>query len=241
MIRKIKISIIFAIVFLFSCSDIAPEKSHNKGEEISNKNRKEKIDLEKDSVNRRSIFLDGYDSFPIEIFNQDSLRVIKFNNSNINEIPKEVRRLKKVEKIIISNSSIFPKGLEYFPNLSHLDLVKNDFDDFPKSICKLRQIKFLRIIDSFRSNKLESCFYNLSSLEEVEFAFLNLEKINKEILNLSALKKISFDKTNLNQIPDYLFQLPNLEKLELMHNKLSTSEIQKTRIKCGDSIEFISR
>lgn len=157
--------------------------------------------------------------------------------------PKEL----KVEGLILASRNLveIPPLIRKLPitGLKFLNLINNNFFDFPKFILrheylevlllKENQLKFLpesmttlkmlKILDA-SENRLETLPYNIGSLKSLKTLNLygnSLVSLPDSIGGLVSLKNLNLADNRLQELPESIGKLINLEQLSLRSNQLS--------------------
>ena len=124
-------------------------------------------------------------------------------------------------------------GLESLPDefailqsLEKLDLSVNDFYEFPKVICKLKNLKELVCcgicdVECYYYQRLKSLpdeFANLQRLERLNLKCNPFQEFPKAVCKLKNLKELNLKLCDLKSLPDEFANLQNLERLDLSEN-----------------------
>lgn len=130
---------------------------------------------------------------------------------NENELPKEITKLKSLEKLDISqnNFRIIPRYLNQLTQLKELDLSYNNITTINFSLGELPYIKKINIShNSLNDEKQNKLFINRdTSLEILIFKHNNLTNIPCSIQNLKNLRVIEVADSNLNLMPKCIHEM----------------------------------
>jgi len=100
----------------------------------------------------------------------------------------------------------------YFGNAQYLV-------EFPESLCQVKQLKELDIMDKFTS--LPSCIKKLKNLEKLDLSSNELIEIPNELGSLTKLKDLNLSYNSLTAVPTSLKNLSKLENLDLSKNLIT--------------------
>ncbi|KKN38876.1 hypothetical protein LCGC14_0748970 [marine sediment metagenome] len=181
-----------------------------------------------------------WDSFPINIFDITSLRILALINcriqsddlelignlinlerlslyhTNIKDIPKNILKLKKLEFLGISSCRLgqLPTKIGDLQNLCELSLQNNNIKTIPKSLFNLRRLQRL----DFYGNKIKLIPKEISFLANLEFLsfwYNEIKELPRTISKLANLNYLNLSKNVITEIPDDLVKLPKLENLDI--------------------------
>jgi Leucine-rich repeat (LRR) protein len=197
----------------------------------------------------------GLRIIPKEVFELVDLKVLiigrdytkeedKSLQNNINDIPKNILKLAKLEELYATsnNVSVLIKEIDQLKELRILDVANNSIKELPNSIGRLKKLEYLNL----NYNQLKGLPFelsNISTLKEVHWNFNPFQSPFKEITELdlrsmmfwmaeqlveSKIKEAkaknysTLDLSNacLKELPKSLFGLTKLKKLNLTNNCL---------------------
>ena len=127
----------------------------------------------------------------------DSLEEINLNFNKLNLKRRDIRRLSKVEDILLAGNDIkkLPDNVGIL-RCESLNLSKNQISTLPKSFANLKQARYL----IFYENQFES--------------------IPEELAGFKNLKHLDFYKNKITEIPDFVGDMDNLQQLFLSFNQI---------------------
>jgi leucine-rich repeat protein SHOC2 len=161
-----------------------------------------------------------YASLSEALQNPDEVRVLDLSNQNLNEIPAEIAKLKKLQLLELQNNKIeyIPKEIGELKYLQYLYLSKNRIVTLPAEIGKL---EYLSVLD-LTSNHIRAlpegigkCTY----LRELDLRNNQLISLNLKIGNLYRLKILRLGTNRLSQLPVEITKLDSLKLLDLSNNR----------------------
>ena len=162
-----------------------------------------------------------------EIYEFDSIKIV-----NLRSIPKEIKCLSELEKLIWSQSNLqtVPKEIGYLINLKHLDLKNNLLKTLPKEIGNLINLELLDL----QYNNLQEIpeeIGNLINLKKLYLFANRIKKIPKTFRRLINLEEVFLQNNYLKSVYDSLGDLPNLKRMNIHRNLFSVQEeLEKFKI-----------
>ena len=151
-------------------------------------------------------------------------RLVKWADDNkiaADNFPREKERLVKLKELdLLSGCDLksLPDEFANLQSLEKLNLVCNKFQEFPKALCKLKNLKEL-ILWNCDLEYLPNEFANLQNLEELILARNKFQEFPKALCKLKNLKELNLWNCDLEYLPDEFVNLQNLKKLNLGGNK----------------------
>ncbi|CAH1421461.1 unnamed protein product [Lactuca virosa] len=125
-----------------------------------------------------------------------------------------LRRLRKLELKASFVEAI--KDIDQLESLEELILLSTKTNHLPDSICKLKHLKFLKLVDLRLLERLPEDLGQLQCLEELSLLSIDIKHLPHSICNLKHLKSLELRYCLLLEtLPDDLHQLESLEKLTL--------------------------
>jgi uncharacterized protein YwqG len=107
-----------------------------------------------------------------------------------------------------------------------LALVNPTFNIFPKSLYRLKALRWLEVtarwpVEKLPLERLDDQLLNLTELEYLVIANTQLIRIPEYMNKLTRLKHCSFAGGQLSRVPGHMMDLPHLEYLNLNNNRIS--------------------
>lgn len=130
--------------------------------------------------------------------NPEKVYKLNLRRKRINSIPPEIGKLKNLEFLVISGSTI---------------------KTIPKEIENCKKLKSI-IANSSRLTELPSSLGNLKNLRTLKAEYCNLQYIPKEIGNIESLWELSLGHNNIKTLPHELGKLKNLTVLDISDNPI---------------------
>lgn len=131
-------------------------------------------------------------SVPKEVFEIETLKILKIKNSQVDHLEKEIDlKCLGLETLILNNNKLtdLPQWLGKFENLVTLDLAKNDLSKLPDSFNKLQKLKRLNM----DSNSFKDVPGPLKELNNIGHISLDNNPLTEEAKNeLFQIFKIWF-------------------------------------------------
>ncbi len=164
-----------------------------------------------------------------EVDDECFARLVKWADDNVispYRFPREKEKLVKLKELDLGDLDL--KSLpDEFANLQSLEKLvlnsfystrNNKFQEFPKALCELKNLKEL-VLYECGLNSLPDEFANLQSLEKLRLDNNKFQEFPKALCGLKNLKELDLRECGLNSLPDEFVNLQNLEKLNLWGNK----------------------
>ena len=159
-----------------------------------------------------------------EVDDECFARLVKWADDNkiaADNFPREKERLVKLKELdLLSGCDLksLPDEFANLQSLEKLNLVCNKFQEFPKALCKLQNLKEL-ILWNCDLEYLPNEFANLQNLEELILARNKFQEFPKALCKLQNLKELNLWNCGLEYLPNEFANLQNLKKLNLGGNK----------------------
>ena len=168
---------------------------------------------------------------PAEIFKNQQLEMIFFNNNSLTKLPPEIGNLEYLKILDVNENFVLktvPKQIGNLKNLTYLSLNYNQLASLPKEIGNLESLTYL----SLNENQFATLPKEIGNLESLTYLSLNknqLATLPKQIGNLVNLTELNLHENQLTTLPEEIKLLKNLTRLSLYGNNFSEEE--KERIK----------
>lgn len=162
--------------------------------------------------------------FPNEILDFQELRILSITESNINNIPNDISRLKYLKILAIDgcrNITVLPDSIGCLINLEELWLEFCSIENIPNSIGNLKSLKQLNLED----NRFKILPESIGKLENLEILYLydnKFHKLPESIGRLKSLKRLVVSSNpNLKDLPNSILDLESLEHLGIDTKNIS--------------------
>jgi len=137
--------------------------------------------------------------FPREKERLAKLKELDLGGCDLKTLPDEFANLQSLEKLVLSSF-----------DLTH----NNEFQEFPKALCGLKNLKELNL-EHCDLESLPDEFANLQSLERLKLSNNEFQEFPKALCGLKNLKELDLSSCDLKSLPDEFANLQNLERLDL--------------------------
>ncbi|KAG4096113.1 L domain-like protein [Neocallimastix lanati (nom. inval.)] len=124
------------------------------------------------------------------------------NNGAVNNIPDEVLKLSKLEKLDFSNCQIsqFPSKLKSLPNLKSLYLWKNNIKQLPNDISELKSLEHLDLGENYLTS-IPDTIGQMENLQSLLLYNNDISALPESIYKLNKLKTLNLESNqNLSGI-----------------------------------------
>ena len=153
---------------------------------------------------------------------KENRQVLNLSRKNIDSIPPEIGKLKKLQELYLEGNNIskLPSEISGLTGLRKLYLRANNIEALPSEIGKLTELKKLDL----SHNKLETLpaeIGNLVNLEKLDLEWNRIEYLPAEIGKLISLERLDLYGNSLTGLPSQIGNLRKLRKLYLRSNNLA--------------------
>ena len=143
----------------------------------------------------------------------DSLRVLSLGNNDIEKLPAEFTKLRKLERLGLYGNRLesLPENIDELQGLYVLNVRANFIEELPQSVSGLRNLRVLNASDN-ELVSLPEYIGHIDGLRELYFGGNDaLLKLPDSIARLTNLRVLQVGESNYAQIPANIRQLPDLE------------------------------
>ncbi|MEW6615891.1 MAG: hypothetical protein AB1401_10555 [Thermodesulfobacteriota bacterium] len=134
---------------------------------------------------------------------------------NLEDLPEEVGKLKKLERLIIDNGNgcqiniTIPSSIGQLQNLKILILY---------GAIDPREIGSRKPVPPSKIKKLPESIAKLQNLEELNLGRNGLQTVPAEIASLKKLRRLALDYNDIHHIPAFVGDLKNLREFSIRSN-----------------------
>ncbi len=166
-----------------------------------------------------SLHNSGIKNIPEEVFKHTRLEKLDLSYNNISEIDDRIGSLNYLKHLDLSNNKLqfLPESISNLKKLEVLILSNNQLEVFPKIITKLHNLKTLKI----KGNKIKELpeeIGTLRLLKQLDLGFNPLKKLPQALSVLTKLTELSCTSNHFSEFPSVLLEMEQLkhpEKLDL--------------------------
>jgi len=158
----------------------------------------------------------GIKHLPSQIGSLVNLKELEIScQENLEDLPKEIGNLKKLEKLIIDNGNgcqmniTIPSSIGQLQNLKILILY---------GAIDPREIGSRKPVPPSKIKRLPEGIAKLQNLEELNLGRNGLQTVPVEIASLKKLKRLALDYNDIHHIPAFVGDLKNLQELSVRSN-----------------------
>lgn len=160
--------------------------------------------------------------FPKEIVQYaDSLEILDLSNNQLEEVPEEIVRMKKLRILFLSNNRFhkFPVVLGRCPALSMIGFKSNYIHSVPEDAFP-ETLRWLILTDN-RISELPASIGHCRPLEKVALAGNRLRTLPEEMASCRNLALLRISANDFNELPAWLLTMPRLAWLAYSGNPCS--------------------
>ncbi len=247
MFQKLLLSI---VILLISSSVFAQSKALLSEEELAE--AKVYTNIDKALKKAAEVFIldlssQGLEKLPKTISRFRNLQKIILTDNQLTEFPPELARMKKLQTIYVDSNQIETLYLNTsdsrsFQNLENLYVGFNPIKSIPENIKNIDLImvslsgcKYLDL------NKVFTPLASITTLEQLDLSYLNLDTIPWEVVNLYGLTTLDLSANpamEWDTSMSYLSQNKSIEELILKNNKLIELSPKLKKFKNLESIDL---
>jgi len=147
---------------------------------------------------------------PKELFDCTEISYMRMFMSGIDELPKEIGQLKKLECLLCSYGTKLPKEIGQLENLKELAC---ESTHIPKEVKDLKNLEYLNI-NSSKVDEFIEHIGELKNLKRLDLGGCNLKEFPMGILQLENLERLNLFGNDIRKIPK---EIGNLKKLEYIN------------------------
>lgn len=158
----------------------------------------------------------GLEQIPSEVWEMPLLETLILSGNALRVLPLELRELTALKTLQLASNQL--KEIPALPpNLTQLDVQRNQLTQFPASVAELKQLQRLNL----SSNRLRSVFSpKLPLLKELSLDNNQLISFSLQVASLPKIEKIHLSKNRLSNV-ELQGEFPHLDALHLSNNKLN--------------------
>lgn len=168
----------------------------------------------------------------------NNLYVLSLLKNNLDSLPSELFFNRNLLYFETSNPLVnLPPNLDEASGLKHVKIYHSNIFTIPKSFQKLRSLQTFEMqVNTADSTDMDSCFHNLSRLEDIFLFQVNLKGFPRTLESCSSLEALSIIDCGLTSLDSCSLGLPQIKKLNLSRNKIE--QIDKCILNCTNLEEL---
>jgi Leucine-rich repeat (LRR) protein len=165
---------------------------------------------------------DNETRFPIEYLNLWDMTELEIIGGNFTYFPEDISILKNLRKISLISTKIsqIPKEIFELPELTYLSLKNNRINELPilEKSSTIEQLILGR--NYLHSKDLDSFFYNLPNLHNLDLGHNFIQEIPESIFYLKSLQRLNLENNQLRNISEKLNDIKTLNHLSISNNPI---------------------
>ncbi|XP_051524495.1 leucine-rich repeat-containing protein 2-like isoform X1 [Myxocyprinus asiaticus] len=168
----------------------------------------------------------GFTKLPVEIGKLINLRELNVNYNKLLSIPAELGDCENLERLeMTANGSLteLPFELRNLKKLKHLDMSENKFGSIPICVLRMESLTFFDI----SNNRLQDLPEDIDRMEALESVFLHKNKLKYmplSMANLIHLKMLVVSADELYSIPSKFIDNPDIKLIRLYDNPVNVQD-----------------
>lgn len=174
----------------------------------------------------------GVTWMPTEIGKLKELEKLALSWSSITEIPSSIGQLKNLKELDLGMNVILmklPEEIGDLVSLTRLDLHNTSIGSLPGSIGRLRNLKDLGLSLTIRLVELPQEIGELASLENLDLGASSIKSLPSSIAKLSKLKRLDLSKTKIVRLPKFIERLSCLRYLNVCGTDIPELKSEKNQ------------
>jgi len=150
------------------------------------------------------------------------LKILNVNSAALYDFPSEIQYFTQLTKLDLSNNHLNSLSVELLnlTKLKELNLRHNRFKTISNTLIPVKNLEVL-IISYNQLRKLNFTAQPFLSLKKLDLCSNQFKEFPTEIAYLLALVELNLSYNNLKELSPQIDALVNLEKLNLSHNQLT--------------------
>jgi len=183
------------------------------------------------------------EEFPTQLVKLQNLKTLNIEKTIIDHIPKEFAEFPSLESLTLEGNTYKNKQLVIPNKIQYLDVSNEGFTSIFKDNYEKELLSFVceNTISNNNDNFNEDIFDNLANYKKLKYLNLKnnslIRKIPSSIKELTSLENMDLDYTNINEVSGEYFKLDKLKKRLVLRNKISNSENLATYKPCENNNE----
>ncbi|CAO1415978.1 unnamed protein product [Diamesa hyperborea] len=148
------------------------------------------------------------------------LTLLDIGRNYFRVLPLELGTLKELTELYVDENQLYDLNVcGRLKKLKHLDISRNDIDDFPIAICNCTQLQIIDA-DMNRFQELPAAICNLRELQILNLNFNDLLALHENIGYCEQLEELKIQENYLMELPPNIGLLRKLKLLCVNDNKI---------------------
>lgn len=171
--------------------------------------------------------------------NPESVYKLNLRRKRIDSIPPEIGKLKNLEVLILSGSTItfLPNEIEECKNLKSIIANSSKLTEIPATLGNLKNLRTLKL-DNCDIQTVPKEIGNIESLWHLSLGGNNIASVPKELSKLKNLTWLDLSDNPLKEFPDCIIEMENLKRLWIFGNNINEIPFEINSLKYLDHVRL---
>jgi len=171
--------------------------------------------------------------------NPESVYKLNLRRKRIDSISPEIGKLKNLEVLIISGSTVkfLPKEIEECKNLKSIIAHSSKLEELPATLGNLKNLRTLKL-GNCNLKSIPKEIGNIESLWHLSIGNNNITSVPKELSKLKNLTWLDLSDNPLEEFPDCVLQMENLKRFWIFGNSINEIPFEIKNLKYLDHIRL---
>lgn len=171
--------------------------------------------------------------------NPDSVYKLNLRRKRMSSIPPEIGKLKNLEVLIISGSTVkfLPDEIEECKNLKSIIAHSSRLEEIPATIGNLKNLKTLKL-GHCNLKSIPKEIGNIQGLWHLSIGGNNITSVPKEFSKLKNLTWLDISDNPIEEFPDCVLEMENLKRFWLFGNNINEIPFEFKTLKYLDHVRL---
>jgi Leucine-rich repeat (LRR) protein len=171
--------------------------------------------------------------------NPDSVYKLNLRRKRIDSIPPEIGKLKNLEVLIISGSTVkfLPDEIGECKNLKSIIAHSSRLEEIPATLGNLKKLRVLKL-GHCNLKSIPKEIGNIESLWHLSIGGNNIKYVPKELSKLKNLTWLDLSDNPLEEFPDCVLEMENLKRFWVFGNSINEIPFEIKNLKYLDHIRL---
>ncbi len=171
--------------------------------------------------------------------NPDSVYKLNLRRKRMSSIPPEIGKLKNLEVLIISGSTIksLPDEIEECKNLKSIIANSSKLEEIPATLGNLKKLRTLKI-GHCNIKSIPKEIGNIESLWHLSIGDNSIKYVPKELSKLKNLTWLDISDNPIEEFPECILEMENLERFWLYGTNIKEIPFEFKRLKYLDHVRL---
>jgi Leucine-rich repeat (LRR) protein len=171
--------------------------------------------------------------------NPESVYKLNLRRKRISSIPPEIGKLKNLEVLIISGSTVkfLPDEIGECKNLKSIIANSSRLEEIPSTLGNLKNLRTLKI-DNCNLKSIPKEIGNIESLWHLSIGGNNITTVPNELSNLKNLTWLDLSDNPIEEFPECILEMENLKRFWVFGNNINKIPFDFRNLKYLDHVRL---